>query len=98
MKAELLVDRRVTLTVDAFIEMKLWRLPEPIPGSAHFFKYSLAYVVKGVCVLRYDNERGKGDHRHDGNVESRITFHNPDQLMNDFLADVTRWNHENYHS
>lgn len=28
-------------------------------------KYSLARVADGACVLRYDNEAGKGDHRHD---------------------------------
>jgi hypothetical protein len=33
-----------------------------VPGSAHGL-YSLALVVGGVCVLRYDNGAGKGNLR-----------------------------------
>jgi len=45
-------------------------------------------------VLRYDNERGKGDHCHVGNAESVYAFTSPEQLMADFEAEVKRWNHE----
>ncbi len=41
-----------------------------VVGSAHSFKYSLAYVIHGMCVLRYDNEAGKGDHLHFDGEES----------------------------
>ena len=70
------------------------RLHQPVPSSSHAFKYRLAYVVAGECVLRYDNERGKGDHRHFGPEESSYAFSTPDQLMVDFNADVIRWNRE----
>jgi hypothetical protein len=50
-----------------------------------------AYVVSGVCVLRYDNESGKGDHRHIGNVETAYRFTTPDRLLVDFWQDVDRW-------
>jgi hypothetical protein len=36
----------------------IWRLPKPQAGSQHGFKYRLAYVERGRCVLRYDNEAG----------------------------------------
>lgn len=94
MKASPLVRRRVVLAVDAFAEVVVWRLREPVPPSSHGFKYRLAYVVRGECVLRYDNERGKGDHRHSGGREVPYAFTTMDQLMADFEADVTRWNHE----
>lgn len=61
-------------------------------------KYRLAYVVQGECVLRYDNERGKGDHRHVGTTEWAYAFTTPDQLMLDFNADIARWNHEHGHA
>jgi len=61
---------------------------------ARGFKYRLAYVVEQQCVLRYDNEREKGDHRHTEATEEPYTFSTPDQLMADFEADVARWNHE----
>jgi len=66
-----------------------------MPPSTHDFKYRLAYIVAGECVLRYDNERNKGDHRHVGTEETPYTFSSPEQLMADFNADIERWNHEN---
>ena len=39
-------------------------------GSTHDYKYALAYVVAGQCVIRYDNEAGKGDHKHFGDWKS----------------------------
>ncbi|MBK5913645.1 toxin-antitoxin system TumE family protein [Rhodocyclus purpureus] len=98
MKATPLIRRRVVLSADAFAEIAVWRLPEPVPPSEHLFKYRLAYVVRGECVVRYDNERGKGDHRHFGALEVDYAFSNPDQLMLDFNADIARWNDENGHS
>jgi hypothetical protein len=83
---------------DAFQELALWRLPQPVLGSSHCYKYRLAYVVNEVCVVRFDNEAGKGDHKHVGNTETPINFENPEQLLADFEAAITRWNHENRHS
>jgi hypothetical protein len=69
MKAELLIDERHVLAEDAFAEIVVWRIPQPAIGSAHPFKYRLALVENGICTLRYDNEAGKGDHRHIGKAE-----------------------------
>ena len=74
-----------------FIEVVVWRLPEPLSGSAHSLKYRLAYVVDSECVLRYDNEAGKGDHRHVGAKEMPYVFVSIDQQLDDFLADVATW-------
>jgi len=94
MKAVAIIRRRLVLAADAFIEIAVWRVPQPLPFSTHSFKYRLAYVVEGECVLRYDNERGKGDHQHIGNEEFSYVFSTPDQLMIDFDAAIERWNHE----
>jgi hypothetical protein len=94
MKPAALVRRRIVVAVDAFVEVVIWQVPEPVPPSTHLFKYSLAYVVEQRCVLRYDNERGKGDHRHTETAEEPYAFSTPDQLMADFEADVARWNRE----
>jgi hypothetical protein len=93
MKAELLMRERRVLEV-GFIEVIVWRLPEPLSGSAHSFKYRLAYIVEDDCVLRYDNESGKGDHRHMGGKETAYAFVSVDQLLGDFLADVAGWKGE----
>ena len=97
MKAKLLVRQRVEVRASAFAELVIWQLHEPLAGSAHSFKYRLACVVGGICVLRYDNEAGKGDHRHWDEQESRYRFKAPDQLMADFFEDIQRYNHEHPH-
>ena len=94
MKALPLIRRRVVLAADAFAEVVVWRVHEPVVPSSDLFKYRLAYVVAGKCVLRYDNERGKGDHRHAGGSETVYAFTTPDRLMADFESDVMRWNRE----
>lgn len=98
MKAVPIIRRRVILAANAFVEVVIWRLLQPLPPSGHEFKFRLAYVVNDECVLRYDNERGKGDHRHVGNQEFDYVFKDPDRLMQDFYTDVERWNHEHSRS
>ncbi len=95
MKAVELICTRVVYTESAFAELVLWRLPKPLEGSTHLFKYRLAYVVGGECVLRYDNEAGKGDHRHYGGRQSAYGFTTPERLVADFQKDIARWHHEN---
>jgi hypothetical protein len=98
MKVVELFRNRVILAENRFSEIVLWRLIKPLPGSSHSFKYRLAYVVNEVCVLHYDNEPGKGDHRHWGEEESDYKFRSFDKLLADFQADIERWNYENGHS
>jgi len=95
MKAVPLVRTRITYSASAFAELALWRVLTPVAGSRHGFKYRLVYVVDGVCVIRYDNEGGKGDHRHVAGRESSYVFTTPDQLIADFQRDIARWGHEN---
>ena len=92
MKATLLLrDRQVLPSEDAVIEIVIWQLPRMLPGSHHRFKYRLALVVSGECVLRYDNEAGKGDHKHLGGREVPYVFADLDRLLQDFRADVAAW-------
>jgi hypothetical protein len=65
-------------------------VPTPVPGSSHNFKYRLALIVNGECVMRYDNERGKGDHRHVGDIEEPIEFTTLEALFDAFQADMER--------
>ena len=62
----------------------------PVVGSAHKLKYSLFYGVNGKRLVGYDNERGKGDHRHIEDRQERYVFKTVELLMADFLADVRR--------
>ena len=98
MKATELFRRRIPYSEQAFAELVLWQLPAPLAGSTHFYKYRLAYVVGGICVLRYDNESGKGDHRHFRGKESRYAFDGVDKLLAAFQRDIERINHEDSNS
>jgi hypothetical protein len=97
-KAVLLLQTRIVFSETVFAELVLWQVPKPVAGSTHEFKYRLAYVVDGICVVRYDNEVGKGDHRHIGEKERVYTFTTPDKLIADFRRDIARWNRENRHA
>jgi hypothetical protein len=89
MKAGLLIDRREIFLTGPSLKSRGGASPDPCVG-----RFTVS-SIDGVCVLRYDNEAGKGDHRHDGNVESVIVFSNPRQRLKDFQNDVERWNDEN---
>lgn len=91
MKAKQLLRSREVIDENSFVERVVWLLPAPAAGSVHALKYRLAYVADGVCVVRYDNEAGKGDHRHIGAHELPYAFTTPEQLLADFWEDVQRW-------
>lgn len=73
------------------IEVVVWHLSEPLPGSFHPYKYRLFYgKADGSCIVRYDNERGKGDHRHVSDREESYPFTTLRKLIEDFEADTER--------
>ena len=86
-----MLNERHTVSENAFIEMVVWQLQSSVSGSKHDFKYRLALVVDGTCVLRYDNEAGKGDHKHMGEHEVPYAFTTPRSLLEDFWDDVDHW-------
>ena len=91
MRAEALARERHVVAENAFAEIIVWRVPHPVRGSTHRLKYRLALIVRGECMLRYDNETGKGDHRHLGKTETVYAFSGYEKLLADFWADVEAW-------
>ena len=72
------------------LELVIWQLALPVPGSSHGYKYRLYFGRGGRTLVRYDNERGKGDHRHVDGKESPYKFKSMEELIEDFFADVER--------
>jgi hypothetical protein len=70
------------------IEMVIWQIPERGAHWPHGLKYRLVYIRDGARVVGYDNERGKGDHRHLGAREEPYRFTDVRTLLRDFWADV----------
>jgi hypothetical protein len=91
MKAQVLVDDRIKQGENGFVELRVLLVPIAVRGSAHTFKYSLSLVVEGVCVLRFDNEAGKGDHYHLDGVELPYNFSTMPVLLDDFWKMVDEW-------
>lgn len=90
MKATLLGDEKLRFPDGAILQVKLWQLPQADAERPHGLKYSLFYGKDGKRLIGYDNERGKGDHRHYRDREEPYTFVSVEQLAADFLADVAR--------
>ena len=71
------------------------RLGSPAPFG---WLGAFVQVPDGVCALRYDNECGKGDHRHTLDGEARYRFLSRDRLFADFDRDIRRFMHEDRHT
>ncbi len=87
-KATLLYHDKAALPEGGTVEMKIWALPHATTGRSHGLKYSLYYGRGGERIVGYDNEAGKGDHRHLRDREEAYRFTTVEQLIADFLADV----------
>ena len=90
MKARFAFHDKQVLPDGSIMEMKIWELPQPAAASKHRLKYSLSYGRPGQRLVGYDNERGRGDHRHLGDKQESYGFSTPERLIEDFPADVRR--------
>jgi len=84
----LLRDKKIKNSL--IVEMVVWELDEPLQGCSHRFKYRLfcGGLETGMNLVRYDNERGKGDHRHAATGEQPYIFISLERLFADFENDV----------
>jgi hypothetical protein len=88
MKAALVFRLKHEFDDGATVEMVIWKVPRRVPGTHHGLKYRLHFGKGGERLVGYDNERGKGDHRHILGRELPYRFTSPERLIADFLADV----------
>jgi hypothetical protein len=91
MKATLIAKAKEVRDDGSIVEIVIWELPAPVLPCTHEYKYRLYYGTNGICIIRYDNERGKGDHCHRGGQEEVYVFTTIDQLLLDFEQDVNQW-------
>ncbi len=88
--AILIEDRKLLLDSGAIVQIKIWQLPEAPEERPHGLKYSLFYGRPGNRVVGYDNEAGKGDHRHYRECEEPYRFTTYQNLLADFWQDVRK--------
>ena len=72
----------------SILEVVIWKVPKPVPPTEHGYKYRAVYVVDGVRIVGFDNERGIGDHCHMDGKELPYSFTSVEQLLEDFIAAV----------
>jgi hypothetical protein len=90
MKARLVQKSHDEFAGDILVETVVWELPEATKERPHRIKYRLYCGRGGRCLVRYDNETGKGDHRHYETGEEPYLFTSLAKLVDDFLTDVER--------
>ncbi|MGG1947911.1 DUF6516 family protein [Trinickia sp. NRRL B-1857] len=90
MKARSIHRSRMAFDDGAILEMVIWEVPTPVEGSCHRYKYRLFYGYVGKRIVGYDNERPKGDHRQVDGIEEPYSFTGPEDLIREFIAEVTR--------
>lgn len=88
MKATLIVRSKTVTAEGDIVEFVVWRVPVPVQPSLHDFKYRAAYVVDGKRIVGFDNERGKGDHKHIMGRETAYRFTSVEQMIDDFIDEV----------
>jgi hypothetical protein len=88
--AALLITRFKNVNPDgSILELVVWKVDTPVPPTEHGYKYRAVYVLDGQRIVGFDNERGKGDHRHLDGKELPYSFTSVEQLVEDFIAAVS---------
>jgi hypothetical protein len=90
MSAIPLESQKLVLDDGAIIQIRVWRLPSATRERPHRLKYSLFYGRPGERIVGYNNEIGKGDHRHYRDHEEPYRFTNYETLIRDFMNDVRK--------
>ena len=91
MAAKLIYWEKYIYSDGAIREMVLWQLPLKSQDRPHGLKYRLFYgLTDGTSLVRFDNESGKGDHKHIGSREESYHFIDVETLVADFLAEIEK--------
>ena len=91
MRAKLIYHEKFIYADGAIREMVLWKLPNKTTDRPHGLKYRLYYGLSdGTCIVRYDNESGKGNHRHIKGKKKSYQFKDVERLVANFLEEIEK--------
>jgi hypothetical protein len=91
MSARLILKAKEIRDDGSIVEIVVWEVSKPLSPCIHLYKYRLYFGAAGSDRVRYDNELGKGDHRHVRGVEETYVFSSLEGLLEDFERDVQNW-------
>jgi len=89
-KATLIVHERRIDASGGILEIKMWRVPDPVKPSRHEYKYSMFYGATGCPTCGIRQRAGQRRHMHIAGTEKPYTFRSLDQLLADFFAEVRK--------
>lgn len=87
-KAALILSRKTVYDDGSIVQVRVWSVAAPVPPSENRYKYSLFYGRHGERIVGYDNEKGKGDHKHIRGQEVPVRFETIERLIDEFFTDV----------
>ena len=87
--SELIFHEKRTLSEKELVEIKIWKIPKS-KDFPDMVKYSFAYIKNKERILGYDNERGKGHHRHYKDEETKMEFKDPETLLEQFKKEIKK--------
>jgi len=93
-KSVLVLHEKIVRDDGAIVELVVWQLPLATPDRPHALKYRLYFGRGGKCLVRYDNETGKGDHRHVSGRQTAYRFVSLARLRQDFESDMKKYGGE----
>jgi len=97
MQAKKLAHEKYVTEQGDIIEVVIWEVPK----SHHFphgVKYRMAYIHENKRTFGYDNERGKGHHKHLFGQEKQIEFESWEKLVKQFRNQVEKIRRDLYES
>jgi len=93
-RAVLVLHEKIVRDDGAIVELVVWQLPLATSDRPHALKYRLYFGRGGKCLVRYDNEKGKGDHRHIRGKQTPYRFVSLAKLRRDFESDMRKYGGE----
>lgn len=90
MYVRLILDSKTVLADGRIIQRRVWQLAAPTNDRPYGLKFSLYCGRYGKTIVRYDNEAGKGAHKHTGpnEREEQYDFVSLVKLLMDFQRDI----------
>ncbi len=89
-RAVLVLHEKIVRNDGAIVELVIWQSPRATSDRPHALKYRLYFGRGGKCLVRYDNEAGKGNHRHVRGKETPYRFVSLAKLRRDFESDIRK--------
>ena len=88
--AHLVLNEKTVFEDGSILQVRIWSVPKSVPSARHRCKYNLFYGRPGERLVGFDNERGKGDHKHVLGAETNYRCVSISQSLAECRTEVER--------